>query len=369
MVTMKDIARAIESQAPLQLQESWDNCGLQVGSMSSPVKRVLTALDVTPEVVAEAIEQQVDAIVTHHPMIFKGIKSINADTMQGKMIKDLLRHDISVYSAHTNLDVTKGGLNDEVATRLGLQDIQGLEETGRDVAYKVAVYVPVTHSEQLRQAMGDAGAGHIGGYSHCSFSVPGEGRFLPLEGTNPFIGHAGIIETVQEERVETVVPKKLLGQVLVAMQEAHPYEEIAYDVVALENAYDVHHIGRIGNLPEALSMDEFKKVLQSVFPHSQLRWGGTKTSSIQRIGLCTGSGAEFIRVAAKQKADVYITGDVKYHDMQLAKELGITVVDAGHYGTECMSQTLLKRMIDSAFTTEDVEVIESKVQRDFFFEV
>ena len=240
MVTMKDIARAIESQAPLQLQESWDNCGLQVGSMSSTVQRVLTALDVTPEVVAEAIEQQIDAIVTHHPMIFKGIKSINIDTIQGKMIRDLLCHTINVYSAHTNLDVTAGGLNDEVAIRLGLQDIQGLEETGRDVAYKVAVYVPITHSEQLRQAMGNAGAGHIGAYSHCSFSVAGEGRFLPLEGTNPFIGQVGAIETVPEERVETVVPKKLLGQVLAAMKESHPYEEIAYDIVALENAYDAH---------------------------------------------------------------------------------------------------------------------------------
>ena len=369
MVTMKEIAHAIESQAPLQLQESWDNCGLQVGSMSSTVQRVLTALDVTPEVVAEAIEQQVDAIVTHHPMIFKGIKSINTDTMQGKMIRDLLCHAINVYSAHTNLDVAEGGLNDEVARRLGLQDIQGLEETGRDVAYKVAVYVPITHSEQLRQAMGDAGAGHIGAYSHCSFSVAGEGRFLPLEGTNPFIGQVGAIETVPEERVETVVPKKLLGQVLAAMKEVHPYEEIAYDIVALENAYEAHYIGRIGNLSQPLSIEEFKEVLQSVFPHSQLRWGGAKPSSIQRIGLCTGSGAEFIKVAAKQKADVYITGDVKYHDMQLAKELGITVVDAGHYGTEYMSQSLLKQMIEKSITADEVEVIESNVQRDFFFEV
>ena len=369
MVTMKEIARAIERQAPLQLQESWDNCGLQVGSMSSSVQRVLTALDVTSEVVAEAIERQVDAIVTHHPMIFKGIKSINTDTMQGKMIKDLLCHSINVYSAHTNLDVAEGGLNDEVATRLGLQDIQGLEETGRDVAYKVAVYVPVTHSEQLRQAMGDAGAGYIGAYSHCSFSVAGEGRFLPLAGTNPFIGQVGAIETVPEERVETVVPKKLLGQVLAAMKEAHPYEEIAYDIVALENAYEAHYIGRIGNLPQPLSIEDFKEVLQSVFPHSQLRWGGAKKLSIQRIGLCTGSGAEFIKVAAKQKADVYITGDVKYHDMQLAKELGITVVDAGHYGTEYMSQTLLKQMIEKSFTADEVEVIESNVQRDFFFKV
>lgn len=369
MITMKDIATAIEGQAPLQLQESWDNCGLQVGSMSAPVKRVLTALDVTPEVVAEAIEQHVDAIVAHHPMIFKGIKSINTDTMQGKMIRDLVFHSINVYSAHTNLDVTGGGLNDEVATRLGLQHVQGLEEIGRDKAYKVAVYVPITHSEKLRKAMGDAGAGHIGGYSHCSFSVAGEGRFLPLEGTNPFIGHVGTIETVQEERVETVVPKKRLGQVLAAMENTHPYEEIAYDVVALENVCDAHYIGRIGNLPQPLSIEEFKKVLQNVFPHSQLRWGGSKKSSIQRIGLCTGSGAEFIKEAAKQKADIYITGDVKYHDMQLAKELGITVVDAGHYGTEYMSQTLLKRMIENAFASQDIEVIESKAQRDFFFKV
>ena len=169
--------------------------------------------------------------------------------------------------------------------------------------------------------------------------------------------------------MDTVVPKRLLGQVLAAMETVHPYEEIAYDVVALENTNDAHYIGRIGNLRQRVSIEDFKELLQSVFPHSQLRWGGAKQSSIQRIGLCTGSGAEFIKVAAKQKADVYITGDVKYHDMQLAKELGIIVVDAGHYGTEYMSQTLLKRMIESTFTTEEVEVIESAVQKDFFFDV
>ena len=369
MVTMKDIAGAIERYAPVSLQESWDNCGLQVGSMSGTVSRVLTALDVTAEVVAEAIEKQVQCIVSHHPMIFKGVKSINLGTMQGKMIGDLLQHGIHVYSAHTNLDVARGGLNDEVANRLGLQTIKGLVETGREATYKVAVYVPASHSEQVRQAMGDAGAGHIGAYSHCSFSVTGEGRFLPLEGTNPYIGHVGTVETVQEERIETVVPKKLLGKVLAAMEAAHPYEEIAYDVVALENAYEAHYIGRIGNLSQPLLIQELKEVLQSVFPHSQLRWGGAKVEHIQRIALCTGSGAEFIKAAAKQYADLYITGDVKYHDMQLAKELGILVVDAGHYGTEYMSQTILKRYLAEAFTEEEVEVIESEVQKDFFFEV
>ena len=369
MVTMKDIAGAIERHASLSLQESWDNCGLQVGSMSGAVSRVLTALDVTAEVVAEAIEKQVQCIVSHHPMIFKGLKSINLGTMQGKMIGDLLQHGIHVYSAHTNLDVAHGGLNDEVANRLGLQSIKGLVETGREATYKVAVYVPASHSEQVRQAMGDAGAGHIGAYSHCSFSVTGEGRFLPLEGTNPYIGHVGTVETVQEERIETVVPKKLLGKVLAAMEAAHPYEEIAYDVVALENAYEAHYIGRIGNLSQPLLIQELKEVLQSVFRYSQLRWGGAKVEHIERIALCTGSGAEFIKAAAKQKADLYITGDVKYHDMQLAKELGILVVDAGHYGTEYMSQTILKQYLTDAFTEEEVEVIESNVQRDFFFEV
>lgn len=369
MVTMKDIAGAIERYAPVSLQESWDNCGLQVGSMSGTVSRVLTALDVTAEVVAEAIEKQVQCIVSHHPMIFKGVKSINLGTMQGKMIGDLLQHGIHVYSAHTNLDVARGGLNDEVANRLGLQTIKGLVETGREATYKVAVYVPASHSEQVRQAMGDAGAGHIGAYSHCSFSVTGEGRFLPLEGTNPYIGHVGTVETVQEERIETVVPKKLLGKVLAAMEAAHPYEEIAYAVVVLENAYEAQYIGRIGNLSQPLLIQELKEVLQSVFPHSQLRWGGAKVEHIQRIALCTGSGAEFIKAAAKQYADLYITGDVKYHDMQLAKELGILVVDAGHYGTEYMSQTILKRYLAEAFTEEEVEVIESEVQKDFFFEV
>ena len=369
MVTMKDIAIAIENKAPLHLQESWDNCGLQLGNMASEVRRVLTTLDVTPDVVVEAIEKEVDCILSHHPMIFKKLQSIDLGTAQGKMIGDLLQHGISVYSAHTNLDITKEGLNDEVAQRLGLTEIRGLVETDREEAYKVAVYVPVIHSDQVRHAMGDAGAGHIGNYSHCSFSVTGEGHFLPLEGTNPFIGHVGAIETVQEERLETVVPKKLLGTVLAAMEKAHPYEEIAYDVVPLHNVYEAHHIGRIGELAPPLSLQALVKLLQTVFPHSQLRWGGSKVEEVRRIALCTGSGAEFIKAAAKQKADLYITGDVKYHDMQMAKELGILVVDAGHYGTEYMSQSILKRFVEDTFTEEEVEVIESESQGDFFFEV
>ena len=179
----------------------------------------------------------------------------------------------------------------------------------------------------------------------------------------------GTVETVQEDRVETVVPKKMLGKVLSAMEQVHPYEEIAYDVVALEHIYEAQHIGRIGRVREPLSLEATKMLLQRVFPHSQLRWGGAKVEHIERIALCTGSGAEFIKAAAKQKADLYITGDVKYHDMQLAKELGILVVDAGHYGTEYMSQTVLTRMIEKSFTADEVEVIESNVQRDFFFKV
>lgn len=369
MLQVKDIIEAIESQAPVSLQENWDNCGLQVGGRNQPVQKVLTALDVTREVLDEAISLGADMIVSHHPLIFKGLKSIDMDTHLGHMIHSALQHSIAIYSAHTNLDITEGGLNDVVAQQLGLENIVGLVETKRDSYYKLAVFTPPSHSEQVRRALGDAGAGQLGQYSHCSFSVLGTGRFYPLEGAHPYVGAVGSIEEVLEDRIEVLVPDTKLHQVLQVMKAVHPYEEVAYDIIPLTLDQGGHYLGRMGHLQRAMPLQEWIDSLGTIFPYSSLRFGGAKPKEIHTIALCTGSGAEFISVAAKRGADVYITGDVKYHDMQLAKELGILVVDAGHYGTEAISQTILKDYIMSQYRSDEVEVIESKTQADFFFKL
>lgn len=368
-VRVKDIQCAVEALAPLHLAESWDNPGLQIGDCEEKVSGILTTLDVTPEAVQAAIKAKANMIVSHHPLFFKGLKHIDYSTTKGRMIADLIMHGIAVYSAHTNLDVARGGLNDLAAAKIGLMDVKGLSKTGQDVMYKIVCFVPTTHVEEVRLAMGDAGAGYIGGYSHCTFGANGVGTFKPHAGTSPFIGRINEMTAVEEVRLETIAPQNCLQEIIAAMKAAHPYEEVAYDVYELVEPTTVHSIGRIGTLADTLSWDDFASLIKIAFARSQPRFGGARKETVSRVALCTGSGAEFIGAAASAGADVYITGDVKYHDMQLAKEMGITVIDAGHFGTEEGAAALLAAQINInlAEAEKSVPVTVFNGQKDFFF--
>lgn len=229
-VTVGEIVKVLNTWAPLELKESWDNPGLLIGNPDEPVDKVLVTLDVMMGTVDYAVEHGVKLIVSHHPVIFDGLKSLRTDTYNGAMYQKLLAHHIAVYSAHTNLDSADGGVNDVLANLLGLTDVEGLVPVSEDKLYKIAVYVPESHSDALRKALADSGAGYIGKYSDCSFTTKGEGRFKAHEGANPFIGSVGNVETVAEERIETIVPERGLKKVLKAMIAAHPYEEPAYDI-------------------------------------------------------------------------------------------------------------------------------------------
>lgn len=357
---IKEFIVAFEEKVSPHLQESWDNCGLQVGDVNEEITSVLTCLDITDEVVAEAIQKGANLIVSHHPLLFKGLKRIDQSTLAYQLI----RHQIAVYSAHTSLDIAEDGLNDAVAKQLGLTNIEGFVETSRETYYKVATFVPSSHAALVREAIGNAGAGHMGEYSHCTFTATGIGRFKPSLGAKPFIGQVNELEAVEEEQIETIVASKDITAVIEALKLVHPYEEVAYDVIPMKIDGHIDYLGRVGSYEKSLPLAEFNQLWTDRF-HYPARYGGVRKDSIQKVALVTGAGAEFMGDAVKRGVDLYITGDVKYHDMQRAKELGLMVLDGGHYGTEAIVKEVLQQLIHEVAPALVVE--SSQSQRDFFF--
>lgn len=366
MTTVQQVITLMEQLAPRAYAESWDNVGLMVGDRNAIVTGVLTTLDVTEEAISYAIEHDCNLIVSHHPLIFKGLKQLSCDMAQGRMINQLIQHNIAVYSAHTNLDIAPGGLNDMLANQLGLMDIRGFVKTGEDVLYKVTTFVPESSADAVRHAMGTAGAGKIGNYEHCSFSLHGEGRFIGNEESHPVIGEAGTLTVAPEVQVNAIVDGTHLSQVIESMKAVHPYEEVAYEVLSLvEPKGATQYLGRIGRLPNALNLDTFREWVQEALPEADIRFAGIAPKEIQSIALCSGAGAEFIKDAARLHVDAYVTGDVKYHDAQLAKELGLLVVDAGHFGTESIVASGLRDYLLSKDLSVPVKAFTE--QNDFFF--
>ena len=335
----------IEQAAPLESAEPWDNTGLQVGSAGYQVDKVLLALDVTAEVVDEAIDKKVQLIICHHPMLFRPLKQLRTDTPEGNLLAKLVRGNISVYAAHTNLDSAPGGVNDALATRLGLIDVKPLRER-REELVKIIVFVPPTHAEKVWNAMADAGAGFIGNYSHCSFQVQGKGTFLPLAGARPFCGEIEKLSTEDEIRVETVVPMRSSASVLRAMLNNHPYEEVAYDVIPMKNTLVRGGLGRIGDLPQAMTLSGFADSVKSALGVSCLRLVGDVGVQVRKVAVCGGAGADLIGDAAFGGAEVLVTGDIKYHDAQNALAHHLCILDAGHYATEIPVLDVLRQQLE-----------------------
>lgn len=334
---------AMERWAPRYLAESWDNVGLLIGHPAAKVSKVLVTLDVTLPVVNHAVDRQYDLIISHHPPIFKGLTSIRTDNSQGEMLALLLGHSIAVYTAHTNLDAADGGVNDTLAALLGLEGVRPLQTTYEEKLLKLAVYVPVSHTEAVCEALSQAGAGHIGQYSHCTFQSQGTGTFLPLAGTNPFVGRQGKVEHVQEVKLETILPHSIQETVIAAMVRAHPYEEVAYDLYSLINGGRRYGIGRIGRLPAPTDCGQWLEQAKAALRLKTVKVAGSSDRQIQKIAVCGGSGASMISAAVQAGADVLVTGDVKYHEAQEAADRGLIVVDGGHYATE---QPVTRAVID-----------------------
>ncbi len=344
-VTVRDVSRLMEALYPARIAEEWDNVGLQIGSMADPVQRIMITLEADREMVNEAIQQKIDLIITHHPFFFKPIKSIHFDRPQGELIKNLIRHNIHLYSAHTNLDAGSTGLNQYLAEKLELQQIKLLDSSYRETLYKLVVYVPEDHETRVRESITAAGAGHIGKYSHCTYRVAGTGTFMPGEGSQPFIGMTGQTEEVREYRLETIVPKKLLGKVLDSMKQSHPYEEVAYDVYSLVNQGLTYSPGRIGFLPHSMTLRECCLHVKQKLALETLRMVGNEEDEVKKIALVSGSGAGFIEQAHRQGCDLLLTGDLKYHEAKDAQALGLRIIDAGHQQMERLMAPMLAEQL------------------------
>jgi dinuclear metal center YbgI/SA1388 family protein len=307
-----------------------DPIGLQIGNLQKPISSVLVALDVTEEVVEEAINDGVGLIIAHHPLIFRPLKKIDTTKPNGRVIEKLIKHDIAVYAAHTNLDVAKGGVNDLLAEALQLKNTEVLVPTFEIDVIKLVVYVPKEAEERVRVALGNAGAGSIGNYSHCTFTAEGMGQFLPGEHTNPTIGSQGKLESVTEVRIETIFPENLQTKVLSAMIKAHPYEEPAYDIYHLDNQRETLGLGRIGTLEEEMSLEQFAQHVKHTLDVPAVRIVGERNSIVKKVAVLGGDGNKYFTTAKYKGADVYVTGDMYYHTAHDAMAIGLNIVDPGH---------------------------------------
>ncbi|MCA1063426.1 Nif3-like dinuclear metal center hexameric protein [Rossellomorea sp. AcN35-11] len=326
-----EIIQLFEQFSPKHLAEEGDPIGLQIGKLNEKVENVMITLDVLENVVDEAIKNNVKLIIAHHPPLFRPLKALHTDTYQGRMIEKLIKHDIAVYAAHTNLDVAQGGVNDLLSDRLNLKDTSVLVPTYREELRKLVVYVPKEDAGRLREALGNAGAGSIGDYSHCTFSTEGQGRFLPGEGANPHIGRQGSMEEVEEEKIETVYPLSIEKKVLKAMFSHHPYEEVAFDIYSLKNESPALGLGRIGKLQKDMSLKEFALFVKETFGMDGIRVIGDEEARVSKVAILGGDGNKFIGKAKRQGADVFVSGDIYYHTAHDAMMMGLNVVDAGHH--------------------------------------
>lgn len=329
-----DVVNWLERLAPPHLAESWDAVGLQVGDGWAPVRRVLTALTVTPDVVRQARELEADLIVAHHPLLFRPLKAVSFTSRTGAVLASLIKEGIALYVAHTNLDAAPGGVNDGLARRLELEDAVPLVPKPRTRQYKLVTFVPLDHKRAVMEAMAEAGAGVIGQYSHCSFSAAGVGTFRPLAGANPFIGTVGELEEVEEARLEMLVDEERLSAAVQALLKAHPYEEAAYDIYPLEPAKKEAGIGRVGRLKRPMTAEEAVAHVKSALGLAGVRLAGARRERVEKVAVVGGSGGSFVEAAAARGADLLVTGDVDYHDADEARFCGLMVIDAGHFGTE-----------------------------------
>lgn len=346
-VTLGEFVRWLEELIPPAFQEQYDNSGLQVGDPASAVDSVLLTVDVTPGVMQEAASLGCNLVVSHHPLIFTPLKRLAYGSDTELSVAAALRDNVAVYSAHTSFDNIQHGVSHILAEKLGLEGISVLVPMQGKLS-KLVTFVPDAHAGRVRDALFAAGAGHIGNYDLCSFNVHGEGTYRAGEGAEPFAGSKGEDHTEAEVRIEAVIQSYLAGACVRALLEAHPYEEVAYDIIALENVYHGAGAGAIGTLPAPLTGGELLAKLKLLTGVPAIRYSGDPFRSLTRVAVCGGSGAAFIPAASRAGADAFITGDIKYHAFAEAPRT-MLVADIGHYESEKFSLEILYDLIHKKF--------------------
>ncbi len=347
MPKIKDITRVLEQYAPLPYQESYDNAGLLTGDPNEEVSGVLLSLDCTEAVLDEAIAKGCNMVVAHHPIIFKGLKSLTGKNYVERTVIKAIRNNIAIYASHTNLDSVHNGVNAKIAEKLELQHIKNLSSKPQTLM-QLVTFVPVENTQEVLDAIHKAGAGQIGEYSNCSFQVQGTGRFTPSETADPTIGEQCKPEQVQENRIEVVFPAYLKNSVMNALLQAHPYEEVAHFLTLLENQNQEVGIGMIGELNETLTEEAFLEYLKEKMQLQGLRYTSVGDKKIKKVAVCGGAGSFLIKDAMRSGADAFVTGDVKYHEFFDAEDR-MMIADIGHYESEVFTKEIFYDTISKNF--------------------
>ncbi len=353
---LKKITQYIESVAPLAFQESYDNAGLIIGHSEDEVSGILITLDITEEILDEAISKKLNLIVAHHPVIFSGIKKLNGRNYVERCIAKAIKNDIAIYAAHTNLDSVFGGVNSKICDKLNLRNCQILDPMSNFLK-KMVTFVPTAYAEKVRNALFDAGAGNIGNYDSCSFNLNGTSSFRGNDQSNPFVGEKNQLHLEEEIRIETIFPKHLQPGVIQALLKSHPYEEVAYDIYPLDNNYAQAGIGMIGELEMPMGELEFLYHLKRIFNCMVVKHTQLLGKPVNRVAVCGGSGSTYLNKAIAQKADIFISGDFKYHQFFDA-ENRIIIADIGHYESEQFTKEVFYELLTKKFPKFAVHLSE-----------
>lgn len=336
-VTLAEIIAVLDTAYPPALAESWDSVGLVCGDPAEPVSSVLIGVDPTAGVVEEAIGAGAQLLISHHPLLLRGVDTVGAHTPKGALVHKLIRARCALFTAHTNADSADPGVSDALAGALGLMGLRPIAPKPRAPLDKWAVLVPSADAAAVRQAMFDAGAGRLGDYDHCSWSVPGTGQFRPLDGASPTLGRVGAVESVAEERVELVAARGLRARVLSAVRAAHPYEEPAFEVLEIAELDSPLGLGRVGELPEAMTLAEFTALVGRSLPATEwgVRAAGDPDRVIRTVAVCGGSGDSYLGAVTRLGVDAYVTADLRHHPAdEHLRAGGPALVDVAHWASE-----------------------------------
>lgn len=362
---VKDILSCLTQVAPLSWQESYDNAGLQVGDENAEVSKALIALDVTEALIDEAVAKSCNLIISHHPLIFRGLKHLTPKSPIERAVTKAIKNDIAIISMHTNLDNSCLGVNRRLGEMLGLKNLRILQSMSCRLM-KLVVFCPSDYAEKVRSAMFEAGAGCIGNYDSCSFNAAGQGSFRAGEETHPFVGEQGKLHLENEIRIETVVPDHLLNRVVAAMLEAHPYEEVAYDIYQLQNGFEMAGSGMVGEFENEMSETDFLNLVSDTIGTPCLRHSALSGRMIKRVALCGGAGSFLMGDAKRVQADAFLSADMKYHEF-FEPDGNILMVDGGHFETEQFTKELIRDLIKKNFSTFAAEIAETNTNSVHYF--
>lgn len=362
---LSDIIKILEDFAPLVYQEDYDNSGLQIGEPGTDIKGILCTVDITKEVLDEAINKDANLIVAHHPLIFSGLRSLTGRSEVELLVKNTIKSDIAIYACHTNLDNISYGVNQKICEKLGITEAEPIIAAKGELL-KLVTFVPLKNAEEVRMALFSAGAGHIGNYDSCSYNIEGTGSFRGDDSTNPHVGEKGKLHYEPEIRIETILPKASKSKVLSALFNIHPYEEVAYDLYPLENKYNKIGAGKIGNLKSEMHTDEFLNLLKKTFKSSCIRYSGGNNIPIKKVAVCGGSGSFLIKHALMKGANAFVTGDIKYHQF-FENENKMLLADIGHFESEQFTKEIFYEILSKKIPNFAVHLSEIKTNPIKYF--